>query len=73
MDTFIFYTKGRKRKKIKAENHIKACEKFYAEHPDFHLSELIDIENVQSKKDKRKEWANMHKEYKRTEDDSKST
>jgi len=73
MDTFIFYTKGRKRKKIKAENHIQACEKFKEQTPDFHLSELIDIESVKSKKDNRKEWANMHQEYKRTEDDSKGT
>ena len=72
MDTFIFHTKGRKRKKIKAENHIEACEKFKEQTPDFHLSELIDIESVKSKKDNRKEWANMHKAHKRTNNDPKS-
>lgn len=72
MDTYIFYTKGRKRKKIKAENHIQACEKFYAETPGFHLRELIDIECVKSKKDRRREWATMHKQTKRTEDDPKT-
>jgi len=71
MDTYIFHTKGRKRKKIKAENHIQACEKFKEQNPDFHLRELIDIEHVDSKKHKRKEWAQMHNKRKRTEDDSK--
>jgi len=73
MDTYIFYSKGRKRKKIKADNHIEACKKFYESTPDFKLKELETIEVVDSKKHKRKEWANMHSEHKRTEDDSKGS
>ena len=73
MDTYIFYSKGRKRKKIKANDHIEACEKFYEATPDFNLKELETIEVVDNKKHKRKEWADMHSKRKRTEDDSKGS
>lgn len=49
MITFVFFTKGRSPKRIKAENHIKACELFYEQNPDFHLSELLDIREANTK------------------------
>jgi len=67
-DTYIFFTKGRPPKRIKATNHIEACEKFYEQNPDFHLSELKHIEVKPDMKGKRKEWLTHLKEHKRTEE-----
>lgn len=49
MDTFVFFTKGRPPTRIIADNELVACEKFYAQHPDFHLSELLDIRIAKTK------------------------
>lgn len=54
MTTFIFFTKGRPPRRYKAENHIKACEQFKADHPDFHLRELLDIKEAKIKR--KKHW-----------------
>jgi len=54
METFVFFTKGRSPKRYRAETHIEACEKFYADHPDFHLSELKDIRIARPKR--KKHW-----------------
>ena len=54
MQTYVFFTKGRTPKRYKAENHIEACEQFYADHPDFHLSELRDIKIANTKR--KKHW-----------------
>ena len=68
MDTYIFFTKGRSPKRVKAENHIKACEKFYEQNPDFHLSELKHIEVKEENKDKHSEWLTHSNKHKRTEE-----
>ena len=68
MDTYIFFTKGRGPKRIKAVDHIKACEQFYAENPDFHLRELIHIEHKPNKLNKHNEWLDSSMPHSRTED-----
>jgi len=68
MDTYIFFTKNRPPKRVKAENHIQACEKFYAENPDFHLSELKHIEVKPEDKGTHKEWLTHLNKHKRTEE-----
>jgi hypothetical protein len=40
---FVFFTKGRPPIRVQAPDQIKACEKFYAQNPDFKLRELLDI------------------------------
>ena len=46
---YVFFTKGRPPIRIQADNHIEACEKFYAQNPDFHLRELLDIREAKIK------------------------
>jgi hypothetical protein len=52
---WVFFTKGRPPIRIKADNHISACEEFYRQNPDFHLRELIDIREAKIKTSN-KEW-----------------
>jgi len=52
METYVFFTKGRTPKRYRAETQTQACEKFYADHPDFHLSELKDIRIARTKRNK---------------------
>ena len=68
MDTYIFFTKNRTPKRVKAENHIQACELFYEQTPDFHLSELKHIELKPDYKGKRREWLTHSNKHKRTEE-----
>jgi len=44
---YVFFTKGRPPIRIQASNQLKACEKFYQQHPDFHLRELLDIREAE--------------------------
>ena len=54
---FVFFTKGRPPIRIQAPDHIKACEKFYEQNPDFHLRELLDIREAKIKTPS-SEWIN---------------
>jgi len=65
METFVFFTKGRSPKRYRAENHIEACEKFYADHPDFHLNELLDIKIAKPNR-KKNSWLEISKSHKHT-------
>lgn len=49
---FVFFTQGRPPIRIQASSELEACEKFYAQNPDFHLRELLDIReaNINRKK-----------------------
>jgi len=68
MDTYIFKVKNKKPTKIKAESHIKACEQFKENNPDFKLQDLIDIEHKENKKSKHKDWLKHRNKHKRTGD-----
>jgi len=48
-DCYVFFTKGRPPIRIQAPDQLKACEKFYAQNPDFHLNELLDIKEARIK------------------------
>jgi len=52
---FVFFTKGRPPIRVQAPNQLIACEKFYKQHPDFHLRELLDIREASIKTPSR-EW-----------------
>lgn len=65
MDCFVFFTKGRPPKRYMAKNTTHACEQFYAEHPDFHLSELLSIK-VANPGRKKTHWLEFNKPHKRT-------
>ena len=64
-DTYIFYTKKLPPTRVKAENELEACEKFYSSHPDFNLRDLLDIK-VARKKDSK--WLTHYKPHKKTEE-----
>ena len=61
MTTFIFFTKNRPPKRVRADTHIEACDRFFAENPDFHLSELIDIKTARTLEEKRKWGQGLYK------------
>ena len=44
---YVFFTKGRPPIRIQAPNQLKACEMFYEQNPDFHLRELLDIQEAE--------------------------
>ena len=46
---FVFFTKGRPPIRVQAPDQLKACEKFYAQNPDFRLNELLDIKEARIK------------------------
>jgi len=46
---FVFFTKGRPPIRVQAPDQLKACEKFYAQNPDFNLRELLDIKEARIK------------------------
>lgn len=46
---YVFFTKGRPPIRIQAPNQLQACEKFYAQNPDFQLCELLDIREANIK------------------------
>ena len=46
---FVFFTKGRPPIRVQAPDQLKACEKFYAQNPDFKLNELLDIKEARIK------------------------
>lgn len=52
---WVFFTKGRPPIRIQASDHLKACEMFYEQNPEFHLRELLDIREAKVKR-KTKTW-----------------